>query len=92
MQKCKFPFIGNCSCLNSLGLFFYDADEVACAIATGAPASMSGITDTTTTWTRYSGTFGPDSDDYDIAFPADCKYVKILFRPLYPYDSGSSIG
>ena len=75
-----------------LGLNFYDSDKAACTPVGDYPASMEDITDTTTTWTRYSGTFGPNSDDYDIAFPADCAYVKIRFLPMYGYGSGSSIG
>jgi len=75
-----------------LGLWFYDSDKVACAPNQGYPLSMSGITSTTDSWTRYSGTFGPNSDDYDVAFPADCKYVRIRFLPLYEYGSGNTIG
>jgi len=67
-----------------LGLNFYDSDKVACAPADAAyPASMNAITDTPNTYTHYSGTFGPNADDYDVAFPADCRYVKIRFFPIY---------
>ncbi|MBW1614732.1 MAG: hypothetical protein JRJ57_12385, partial [Deltaproteobacteria bacterium] len=72
-----------------LGLYFYDSDKVLCApVSQAYPSGMSGITTTTDSWTRYSGTFGPNSDDYDIAFPADCKYVRIRYFPVHLYGSG----
>ena len=73
-----------------LGLIFYDSDKVACDPVIAYPASMSGITTTgTTTYTHYSGTFGPGMD---VEFPANCRYVRIIFYPMHSYGSGSSIG
>jgi len=74
-----------------LGLFFYDSDKVACDPAIGYPTSMEAISDTSDSWTRYSGTFGPNSDDYDVAFPADCKYVRIRFYPIYHPAAGTRV-
>jgi len=72
-----------------LGLYFYDSDKVACDPTFDLPASMNGITTTGTAYTHYSGTFGPGMD---VEFPANCRYVKIRFHPMYNYGSGSSIG
>ena len=75
-----------------LGLSFFDSDKVVCApVSSDCPACMEGITTTPTTWTRYSGSFGPNSDDYDVAFPADCKYVKIRFYPMSGPAAGSRV-
>jgi len=63
-----------------LGLCFYDSDKAACDPAHDYPASMKAITTTGTSYTHYSGTFGPGMD---VEFPADCRYVKIRYYPIY---------
>jgi len=67
-----------------LGLNFYDQDKVVCSPTSyGYPSSTDGVTTTPASWTRYSGTFGPDAVDYDVEFPTDCYYVTIRFYPMW---------